>query len=262
MGKKLAKIMVLVLITNTIFNVTQVKAQDDNGKKYVYVDGVEYCVYVDEDFNTIVKAVGEDAELILDKELNGTISIQDGKESGTYDIEVSELDVEQEEMDITVYKEDIVFENYDDIEEIIPDEYSGQAAIAVAGGTIFVGGLISALVYALVTVTVAGVVCYAVDAIVKQVKQNQQYYYKAYLKLGTVVINPYAITSTEAKNRIKNGDNTYTYTATLARSIVVATGLGVVGPENHYKWYSLGSFFNHYHTANRNGAHSFYGLPV
>ena len=57
------------------------------------------------------------------------------------------------------------------------------------------------------------------------------------------------------------GGDTYTYTSGLAKSVVAATGLGVTESENHWAWYKVGSFFKHYHTENRNGAHSFYGIP-
>jgi len=84
---------------------------------------------------------------------------------------------------------------------------------------------LTALLYASLAVVIEGLTCYAVDAIVTQVKKN------------------------------------YTYTSTRARSIVVSTGLGVTHSETSWKWYRACSYFYHYHTANRNGAHSFYGLP-
>ena len=108
---------------------------------------------------------------------------------------------------------------------------------------------------------IAGVTCYAVDAVISDVRKNSKYYYKAYRRLNTVFINPIAIPEAQASNRIRAGADTYTYTQSLARKIVVSAGLGVVGPENHWAWYKIGSYFSHFHTGNRNGAHSFYGLP-
>ena len=107
---------------------------------------------------------------------------------------------------------------------------------------------------------IAGVTCYAVDAVISDVRKNSKYYYKAYRRLNTVFINQ--LLYQKLKHLIELGQALiHTYTQSLARKIVVSAGLGVVGPENHWAWYKIGSYFSHFHTGNRNGAHSFYGLP-
>lgn len=118
-----------------------------------------------------------------------------------------------ETVDIVISEDGETVEEYNGFDEAIQDEYCGQMAIA-AGGTIAIGGLVTALLYA----------CLAVS-------------------------------------RIVCGSDTYTFTSSQAKGIVKSTGLGVTSSENHWAWYKVGSFFNHYHTANRNGAHSFYGIP-
>lgn len=74
-------------------------------------------------------------------------------------------------------------------------------------------------------------------------------------------INPDDVTRQHAINRIRGGNDVYTYWQADARSIVNAAGRGVIGTENHYAIWKIGDYYDHYHTADRNGAHSIYGLP-
>ena len=61
---------------------------------------------------------------------------------------------------------------------------------------------------------------------------------------------------------VSSGDSVFTFTKDIARGVVSATGLGVVGPESHWAWYKIGDYYWHYHTGNRKGAHVWYGLAI
>lgn len=272
-----AKIISFLLIFAMCINFTYVSANEAiKEEKIVYVDGVGYSVSIDEDYNITLQSVDSDneAKMVLDNTLSGDIRIDNGNGVEKYKIDISELassdnlddeDFEYDDIDIEITdQQGNIVEEYDEMDDVILDEYEGQAAIAV-GGTIAVGGLVTALLKLALAVCIAGVVCYAVDAVIDQVKRNRNYCYKAYRALNTVVINPRAISYESAISRIKNGSDVYTYTKGMAKSIMVSTAQGYYGPENHWAWYKFGSFFNHYHLNShkkgKNDAHMFYGLP-
>ena len=272
-----AKIISFLLIFAMCINFTYVSANEAiKEEKIVYVDGVGYSVSIDEDYNITLQSVDSDneAKMVLDNTLSGDIRIDNGNGVEKYKIDISELassdnlddeDFEYDDIDIEITdQQGNIVEEYDEMDDVILDEYEGQAAIAV-GGTIAVGGLVTALLKLALAVCIAGVVCYAVDAVIDQVKRNRNYCYKAYRALNTVVINPRAISYKSAVSRIKKGSDVYTYTKGTAKSIMVSTAQGYYGPENHWAWYKIGSFFNHYHLNShkkgKNAAHMFYGLP-
>lgn len=262
MKKITSKLLTMAILVNLVFAGNQnVHANCETNTRTVFVEGVEYSVTLDEENNILIKAItpGYDAEMVLDENLEGEIQINNEE----YNIDIKEIDYDSDDIDVVVCDEDNnVVEEYEDTDELIPDDYCGQVAIAAGGGTIAVGTLVTALLYASLAITIAGVTCYAVDAVISDVKKNSKYYYKAYQRLNTVFINPVPISAATATKRIASGSNTYTFTSALAKSIVKATGLGVTKSENHWAWYKIGSYFNHYHTKNRNGAQSFYGVPL
>lgn len=258
MRNVLCKIISIMLICSLVVGSSQ-KVHAEENAKYVFVDGLEYKVVLDENKNIHIACItpGYEGEMAIDENLNGEISMNGDEQ---YEIEVNNLNYDMETVDIVISEDGETVEEYNSFDEVIQDEYCGQMAIA-AGGTIAIGGFVTALLYACLAVTVAGVVCYAVDAVIDDVRKKSKYYYKAYRMYNTVFINPNAITRTAAVSRIASGSDTYTFTSSQAKGIVKSTGLGVTSSENHWAWYKIGSFFNHYHTANRNGAHSFYGIP-
>ncbi len=121
--------------------------------------------------------------------------------------------------------------------------------------------MIKALLAAGLIIIGISVTWVAVIAVADILQTNNTGYFQTKFLLGMLFINPDDITRTHAINRIRGGYDVYTFSRIDARSIVVAAGMGIIGPENDYKWYLPGQFYDHYHTANRNGAHSFYGLP-
>ena len=230
-----AKVISFLLIFAMCINFTYVSANETvQDERVVYVDGVGYSVSIDENYNITLQSIDSEyeAKMVLDSSLSGDIRIDNGNQVEKYNVDISELassdnvgdeDFEYDDIDIEITDEQgNLVEEYDDIDDVIPDEYEGQAAIAV-GGTIAVGGLITALLKLALAVCIAGVVCYAVDAVIDQVKKNRNYCYKAYRALNTVVINPRAISYKSAVSRIKNGSDVYTYTKGTAKSIMVST---------------------------------------
>lgn len=107
--------------------------------------------------------------MAIDENLNGEISMNGDEQ---YEIEVNNLNYDMETVDIVISEDGETVEEYNSFDEVIQDEYCGQMAIA-AGGTIAIGGFVTALLYACLAVTVAGVVCYAVDAVIDDVRKNR-----------------------------------------------------------------------------------------
>ncbi|WP_127837280.1 hypothetical protein [Clostridium prolinivorans] len=259
---KIKKLVAAITCITMLCFVTNVQAKAESIlEKTVFVDGIEYSIYVEDSTNNvIVETVGleKNSEMIITPEGDARATIFDeNSEVKEYDLEINELT--EEDVEVVVKDNGNVVEEFTSSEDLQADKYVGQSVIVV-GGTIVVGSLLTALLYASLALVIAGVTCYAIDAIIHVVR-NTNFYYKAYRRLNTVFVNPISIPYSQAVNRIKAGADVYTYFSTPARNIVVATGLGVTPSENHRKWYSIGTFFDHYHTENRNGAHSFYGLP-
>lgn len=148
---------------------------------------------------------------------------------------------------------------------MISDSYDGQAAVAVTVVTaITIETLITAILTAAACIVVAGVIYYAGKSVAKEIERTKQQnnYFKAYVEKKNVFINiSNSISRASAISRIHSGSDVYTYKRSAAKSLTKATGLGCTSPEiSCFKGKKVR--FYHYHTANRNEAHIFYGLPV
>lgn len=287
--KKIRALMSLTIALTLILNCMSinVNAQENAlSSEVVYVDGVKYEVSIDNNYNIIVEGSNYETEatMVLNSNLEGNISISDNEMEENYSVEIASLesndvvnvesikeikdDFEYDDVEIIITDtndEDVLF--CDDIDELLADEYEGQASIAISAGVITVSGMLTALIKASIVVTVAGVTCYAVDKIIEKVKKkSKQYYYKAYRCANTVVINPYPISKASAVSLVLCGADVYTYKKSFAKSVMKETYLGYYGPENHWKPGKVGFFFNHYHLnlhkKGKNSSHVFYGVPV
>lgn len=258
--KKIISLIVILSLMTLMFPINVLADDGLVGSENVYIDGVEFSVTTDANMNTTVATVGleENSELTINSKGVGTVEL--AGESETYDVKIYNLSEE----DVTaVVKEDgavvdVVTES--DVEETVADEtYEGQVALAIPlVPVITTATLIAALIFVGKAVIVAGTAYYALTYVMDKVRQAPNNYYSAHLIPGkNVFVNPLAISYTTAVSRIRAGLNTYTFTAYNARRVVVSTGLGVTAAEHHSS--RTGFQYWHYHTATRNGAHSFYG---
>ncbi|MCD7825704.1 MAG: hypothetical protein LUH14_07085 [Clostridiaceae bacterium] len=118
-----------MILNSVLLNSQMVFAnQSTDGIKYNFDDGITYSVRIDVSNNIFVKAAeqGYETEMVLDENLNCTIDLND--DEGTV-------------------------EEYVDCGEVFVDQYSGQVAVAVTAGTIIIGSLVTALLYACLVIT-------------------------------------------------------------------------------------------------------------
>lgn len=263
-GKKMKmnfkKLIAIVLTFTLLMSTVVVNAEESSiESKSVYVDGVEFIGSVD-NFVVTVESVGtsEKAKLVIDRNGNGYIEGVSGlKYKEKIKVDINELSDSKFEAELN---EKGVVKSYKSKEALISDEYKGQIAI---GGVIVIGAaLLEALILLGLVLVIAGVTCYAISEVIEDVKQNNKYYYKAYLQFITVFINPYPITLSTASWRVAQGYSVYTYTDELAQLATLGAGLGIISEsECHGAPLYIGTWLEHYHTANRNGSHIWFGIP-
>lgn len=233
--------------------------------KVVYIDGLAYEYYFDTELKLHINCIEEGyiGSLVLDDEGRADVSIDDGD----YFVDIEELN--DNELEATVYNTlGEVVEEYDDIEDVINEEYEGQTLVLGWVTVIAVGTLVEVLFEIAITTVIVGVTVYAISEVytaIKEDKKKKKLYYKAYLSEEDVYIDYKSpISQGDATNRIKKGKNIYTYTSGLARTAVYNTGLGVITESemtSKKKMKKGHLYYWHWHTLNRNGAHSFFGKP-
>lgn len=251
-------ILIICISINYIGNGYDVKAESTSQTQTVYVDGIEYEYYLDNYGNFHLETVDGYAELVLNNSSVAEIEIGDENYCAEFETLTSD------DIDAVVYDEEgDIIEEYNDINEVVDDGYEGQFLISLTA--ISVGTLIEVVVCLAVTTVIYGALRYAASAIAKD-KKKQGLIYKAYLdpSSGNVYVDKKnTISASDAIARIKAGNNIYTYLKHNASYIVGCTGLGIAGPEITAKKNMKNgcTYFYHYHTAGRNGAHAWYGNP-
>lgn len=271
MKKKIMSIAVIIsLIATELYfgNTTHAMENSAITSEIVYVDGNKIKVTVDLNKRRVIsQAAGNRDESYLEIDANGegTTTIFDEEEGEyiDYELDIDELSYEDVEIDVIDEMGDIA-ECYNDYEDIVEDRYEEQAVAVTVVTGITVGTLITAILEVAACIVVAGIVFYGAKAAVAYIKkksEQKKYYYKAYIYEKNVFINLSSkISRKSAVKRIRLGKNVYTYTSSRARAIVLETGLGCTGAEISDLKGKIR--FYHYHTANRNKAHSFYGEPI
>lgn len=255
----------VLIFTNIDCNVYADATSEGSYAEVVYVDGNAIKVTVDAE-NGIIKSQAVDrfdeSSLTICENSDNIITVYDDEEEDFVDYEIEINDLSEENVDIEIINEnDEIVDEFNDYDELIEDSYDGQASVAVLT-TITVGSLITAILEASACIAVASVIYYGAKAAVKAIKkkkENKSYYYKAYIYEKNIFINLKKISRASAVSRIKKKKNVYTYKSSNAKNIVLATGLGCTSSEISDLRGKIR--FYHYHTANRNGAHSFYGTP-
>ena len=266
----LSLFLVFVLVFNFAANVsasarTLKKTEQLYNSEYE-LDGITYSIEIDEDYNITIsgKSGKSSGKLVLDSDLTGTIQISSGLASRAtkYTVTIDELNPEESICNVTMVDSKTKLTESLSYSDIIKDEYVGQVAATVTlSGTISVATLLAVLLLLSLAVIVSGVIYYAVEAVISAVKKVPNTCYKAYHG-RSVYISRHSISFSAAVKRIKNRQDTYTYNKATARSIVQSTGYGCTSAEIDKNWQNkVGIYFYHFHTANRNGAHSFYGTP-
>lgn len=247
----------------------QIRAEEmDEKTEIVYIDDVGYKVSYNFEGKYTISVVGNEA-------VNGTV---DFGEHGTAEVTIHNeteetenylLDIEElntEEVDVDVYSDGQKVAEYNDVDEIIEDEYVGQAAITATVTVISLKTLLEIIITVAATAVIAAMTCEALSVAyeaIKESKKKQGNYYRAWLSGNDVYIRmDDPIDLDLAVSRISAGFSIYTYTSSQASNVCYLTGLGVTASEIDSKANRKSGhiYYRHYHTANRNGAHAWYGI--
>lgn len=262
----LAMITLIVTENHLCTNVFALPNNSNLTTNIVYVDGNAIKVSVNSRTGLITaESLSRKDDSCLEISMDGdavtTVYDPEEDEYVNYALEINDLS--QDEVDIEVIDDEgNIVDSYEEVDDLLEDTYEGQAAVTVLTG-ITVGSLITAVLKVAACIAVAGVVYYGAKAAVKTIQRTrskQKYYYKAYIYNKNVFIAiRHSISKAAAINRLRKRQNIYTYTSTLAKSAVLGTGLGCTRKEISDLRGKIR--FYHYHTANRNGSHAFFGLP-
>ncbi|MCD8125245.1 MAG: hypothetical protein LUE23_09505 [Lachnospiraceae bacterium] len=283
MKKFLSILLIMTILCSICFEQIEIDAaSDDDRIETVYIDGIQFDVFINDEFEIEVEGHTDssDAYLTIDKNGVGEVEIENDEEiadSEQYDLEIEELSLE--DADIEIYEDGDIVEEITTIDEIIEDDYNGQASVVInAGGAVITTGLLlEAAVTAGVAVVIGGVVYIVGTTFYEKVntasktksEKAKKYYYKAHIYKGQVLISPNGISKSKAIARVQKNLCVYSFTSSMAKQIVVQAGYRCSSAEIDAKRYKGHIYFYHFHKASSKGNplhtggfHSFYGAPV
>lgn len=251
-------------------------------KTFTFED-TEYTLsgYGDGSFS-LISGSGEDMScLTVDSDGNGIAEITNNGTTEMMSVDINDLS--SSDVDVTIYESSTSPQNsmashstdsqgvyhinsFEELSDLAHNSVQTRSVIAVSVWSL--SKLLYVVVSVLLTVVVAGVTYHAIASVVEAIQDNRdkaRECFKAYYKSGlTDVYIDYSspISPTEAVARVKSGLSFYTFNPTNAYNNVNAAELGVIGPEIDKNRKANYLYYYHYHTANRNGAHGWYGVPV
>lgn len=259
----LAILLITCLMLHTTISVNAAQKKDES---VVYVNGIAFANTVDEAGNVHIESIEKNYGFSMDIHVDGSATATAINEDGdkeTYDLVIKTLT--PDEIDVDVYnKSGGLVRSYKSIDELT-NGYQGQAMAISASACVFGYGF-WVLIKVIAFVVVFGVVCYAATTVYNRLsrmnRDRKNGYYPAYLVGGSVYIALYRkISSSAASNRIRFGQSIYTLYRSNAKSVVKKAYRGVIGPEIDSYRRRGKLYFYHFHTADRNGAHAWYGMP-
>lgn len=282
MKKGMSLFLTVIILLNA--TLTSVKANEVETSQKVYVDGVEFSISVNDDMEIVVDGSSGENEAHMLLNSCGEAELDISNEALEEEIEEYELKIdnlEYDDVDVEIYQEEELVEEYLDLDDIVEDEYDGQVSIALTGGAVItVGMVLEALLAAALAVVIAGVLYIVITKFYSTVQtasktkreKAKKLYYPAYIWNGKVAIASKAITKSKAISRVKKGQSVYSFSSSMARSIIKQAGYsyfptGISGEIDKNRK-SGNIYLYHYHKANKkghvlhDGFHSFYGSPV
>ena len=292
MKKKLLSLMLAVvcLFNTTVVNAMGIEENESCNleaevvfEDTVYYDGIEYNVEIDAEMGNVVvtgETDGSEGALVL---ADGEASIEienDDIADESYELAINDLS--ENDVDVTVYDESgSVVEAYSDFDEIVDDVYEEQAAATSVILYVLAAALLVVVTYYIivksgVTYVIADHITKAIAAAKSAVKKKaRKYYYPAIISKGNIYIDPHGINKNAAAARIASNANVYSYTSSMASSVITSAGYvpcNEAGIQNAYDLHTKKRTiqFMHYHrgktnskgTLKKNGkAHSLFGEP-
>ncbi len=263
----IAIVLSLALLLTSLTTQNKVIAAENINSQIVYVNGHEICVSVNAETGIITAQstdTKDDSYLEISNNGDNIVNIFDETEKQYEDYELEIEDFSYTDMDIDVIDDSgNIVESFDNPNIILNELHKSRSAVAIVTG-ITIKTLITAVLKAAACIAVAGVIYYGAKAAVKAISKSsskKRYYYKAYIYNKNVFISiKSGISKASAIKLIKSGKNVYTYTASLAKSVVTATGKKCSAKEISCLKGKVRLW--HYHTVPKNGSHIFFGTPV
>lgn len=241
-------------ISSILKGIDEVKIIEDNEEK-VTVTGREKntIVTITYDKNTSdVTMISEELNLNTKKILT---------EENNFNIQIDQNDLENFEIDSTIEYQG---KNYDLEKTPNFSEYKqARFAVAVPLAVALGESVIIWIITQFASIVIAGVTYVLATGIIEKIKNKQYDHYQAELKDNNLYIGN-SITFETATARLLSSD-VWSKTSSLAAKVARAAGKNKapVGSENHAATGSKkGLYYNHYHTYNRKGGHSFYGSGI
>lgn len=240
----------------------------------VFIDGVEFSVCLDKNFNTVMSTIGleEESQMVINKNGDAKLSVKNDGEVDSAIVDINNLS--EEKVDIIIKSDDGQKTVLDDFEDIQKDEYSGQFATVIIGGialTTTQWAVIFMLAFIATNRKLIDGLLYesleALLAIQEYEEKLKNKYFPATIEENIVLISPIAISKDKAIQRIKNQKkgariDVYTFYRNNARDLASTIGKFARYDGNHRGINLFGVYFNHYHATSYDSAHIFFGYPV
>lgn len=264
--KYISVILVICLLCN-LYKINNIYASDEKIQS-VYVDGIEYNYYIQNNGDIIIKTAETKeyfAEMIIHNDgQNADATIRNKGKEENYEIAINELTAEN--IDVSVITDGVVVEKFNSIDDIYEEEYECQTTATVTVTVFSIATLLEVILEVAAFVTIAGVTYYSLSKAYEAIKEDskkKKFIYKATLAKSGVYIDKYNPIDTKAAvARMRLGYSIYTYSGVLAQNITFNTGLGCIEEsEIDSKMVKGNVYYYHWHTANRNGSHAWFGRP-
>lgn len=270
--QKIKRIISIFLVSFILVNsitVSNVSAKT-NDSEIVYVDGIGYTVLYEENGNITVSSLSKyknSGSITIHSDGTAQAEIKNNGSHDRYNLVMNDLN--SRKLNVDVYDNNNKhLKKYNNLNELSYDSYSCQSTGAVLIEVIIFSltMLLDVIVSILPYVIVGGIAMYALSKVFEAIKVDSAkkgFYYSAQLIGKDVYVDKYnTISAGEAAGRIAIGLSIYTYEPMSARAVCNASGFGSIPNPEIDSYMEPGKiYYYHYHTANRNGAHAWFGPP-
>lgn len=265
--KCLSIILVSCLLMNGLFTSEIIaEAQNIGKEEIIYYEGKGYTTTFENNGDYTIKSLEDgknSGSITLHADGSADAFIKNNLSIEKYKLKFHEF--HNKSINVDVFKNDKKLKNYTSADDLNYDNYAGQTVfyeVLIYSLTLF----LYLLLVVMAATVIAGVVYYAVSTVIESVKNrenNGTFYYNALLIGQDVFINfVYPISKDTAVGLIQVGLSIYTYFSTAAQFVVSETSYGCLPYPEIDSIRRLGNiYYFHYHTANRNGAHAWFGFP-
>lgn len=267
--KLLSVCLITVFFVNGLFvSNASAKTITEVDSGVIYYDGVSYNVLYENNGDITVSTTEKNnnsGSLTVHSNATADVIIRNNGSSKNYQLIIHDLNPHKMDVDVYDNKNNYI-KNYNNLDALDYDTYSGQTIVLIDVIVISLLTLLEILLSIAPYIIIGGVTYYALSKAIEDIKTDsvkKGFYYPASLVGKDVYVNKYTpISAAAAVDMVKVGLSIYTYEPMAAKAVCVATGLGSIAyPEIDSNMKTGSIYYYHYHTANRNGAHAWFGMP-